>query len=398
MKNLRHFTFVLVLLVLVGCSKSEPKPAASAAAPRPEFNTVSDIPAELRADLESFAKQFESASRENDTNAIRRSFDLAAIAEGVCDGIQANSATLDKFKSGFKTGMLQSINQLSAGWAQNNAKYKGLALQNGHPAVRFRLVMDEGITIVDLALRRNARGELRIVNLYSHAMGYDMVEQGRQMIAPMVAELDKGFLERLVNKPNTNPNDMKQFGELGKTFARRDYAGIVSQYKGLPPDLKETKPATMMYLTALQKLGDDDNYKQALKEAGARFKSASFQFMLVDAYFLDKEYDKAIECIDNFMLAVENDAALLALKSLMLKAKGDFKGAQTVLREAFKLEPDCMFAHSKGLDVLLAAKDFAGVRDSMNFLEKKGGLNFKGAMDDPLWDDFKKAPESMQWR
>jgi len=98
------------------------------------------------------------------------------------------------------------------------------------------------------------------------------------------------------------------------------------------------------------------------------------------------------------MRTLEKDAALLALKSLMLNAKGDIKGAQTVLNEAFKLEPDCIFAHSKGLDVLLAAKDFAGLRDSMILLEKKAGYGFKGNMDDPLWDEFKKAPESARWR
>jgi hypothetical protein len=97
------------------------------------------------------------------------------------------------------------------------------------------------------------------------------------------------------------------------------------------------------------------------------------------------------------MLAVEKDAALLTLKSMMIHAKGDANGAQTVLLEAFKLEPDCAFAHSRGLDVLLAAKDFAGVRDSLIFLEERG-LSFKGAMDDPVWDGFKKAPESKQWR
>jgi tetratricopeptide (TPR) repeat protein len=224
---------------------------------------------------------------------------------------------------------------------------------------------DSGIAIMDLVVRKNAQGEVRIVNLYNHAMGYDMVEQSRQMIAPMLGDLDQSFLQRLINKPNASQDDIKRFGELAKLIARRDFAGVVSTYDQLSPTMKETLPATGMYLTALQALGDDNKYKQALKDAGTRFKSASFQF---------------------------------TLKSLMFHAKGDAKNAQTVLREAIKLEPDCLFAHSKGLDVLLAAKDYAGVRDSMIFLEEKGGLRFKGAMDDPLWDDFKKAPESKQWR
>ena len=34
----------------------------------------------------------------------------------------------------------------------------------------------------------------------------------------------------------------------------------------------------------------------------------------------------------------------------------------------------------------------------MILLEQKGGYAFKDAMDDPLWNEFKKAPESARWR
>ena len=398
---LRMLLHVAVVCVLVGCSKSEQKASSSpAGAARPEYNSLSDVPTELRSELESFARQFEVDFRSGDSNAARRAFDGAAIAEAICEGIQGAQKSLSQFKNGLQEGVTKSTaSQLVQQWSEGNTKYKGLVLYKGSPAARFRFAGESsGVALVDMALRRSPQGKVRIVNFCNHAMGYDLVEQGRQMAAPMLADLDKGFLARLVNKPNTSPADAKRFGDMAKKFAGRDYAGVVSLYQGLPPVLRETMAASMMHINALQNLGEDDKYKQALKEAGKRFNSASFQFMLVDVYYLDKEYDKASECIDNFMQTVEKDAALLALKSLMLNAKGDIKGAQTVLSEAFKLEPDCIFAHSKGLDVLLAAKDFAGVRDSMILLEQKGGYAFKDALNDPLWDEFKKAPESARWR
>jgi tetratricopeptide (TPR) repeat protein len=396
---LRVLLPVAVLCVLVGCSKSEQKAASSpAAAARPEYNSLSDVPAELRSELESFARKLAADFRSGDSNAVRRAFDSAAIAEGICEGVQGPQKSLSQFKNGLQEGVGRSSGRLVQQWSDGDAKYKGLVLYKGSPAARFRFAGESGVALVDLALRKSSQGKVRVVNLCNHAMGYDMVEQTRQMVAPMLADMDKGFLARLVNKPNISPGDTKRLGDMAKQFASQDYAGVVSTYQGLPPALKESMAPSMMHINALQNLNDDDKYKQALKEAGKRFNSASFQFMLVDVYYLDKEYDKATECIDNFMQRLEKDAALLALKSLMLNAKGDIKGAQSVLSEAFKLEPDCLFAHSKGLDVLLAAKDFAGVRDSMVFLEQKGGYAFKDAMDDPLWDEFKKAPESARWR
>ena len=397
---LRILLPVAVLCVLVGCSKSEQKAASSpAGAARPEYNSLSDVPAELRSELESFARQFEADFRSGDSNAVRRALDGAAIAEGICEGVQGTQKSLSQFKNGLQEGVTSSTSrQLVQQWSEGDVKYKGLVLYKGSPAARFRFAGESGVALVDMALRRSSQGKVRIVNFCNHAMGYDLVEQGRQMVAPMLADMDKGFLARLVNKSNISPGDAKQFGDMAKKFASQDYAGVVSIYQRLPPALRESMAASMMHINALQNLDDDDKYKQALKEAAKRFNSASFQFMLVDVYYLDKEYDKASECIDNFMQTLEKDAALLALKSLMLNAKGDIKGAQTVLSEAFKLEPDCIFAHSKGLDVLLAAKDFAGLRDSMILLEQKGGYAFKDAMDDPLWDEFKKAPESARWR
>jgi tetratricopeptide (TPR) repeat protein len=214
----------------------------------------------------------------------------------------------------------------------------------------------------------------------------------------MLAELDKSFLERLLDQPKVPQADIERFGELAKQFRSGDFAGTVATYKSLPPALRETKLVTAIYLGALQRGNDDAGYKAALKQAAAKFKTANFQFMLVDMYYLDKEYDKAAGCVDAFMQAVGKDAALLALKSLMLNAKGDVPAARAALGEALQLEPDCVYAHAKGLDVLLAARDFPAVRDSMIFLEKNAGYNFRGALKGGIWADFKQAPESAQWR
>src|SRR6185503_10169847 len=376
---LRYLFLVSVLFILAGCSKQEQKsaPAPGGGAAPMEYADLSAIPGELRTAFESFGKQLEKGLRSMETNAVRADFDRAAIADALCEGLQGAQS---EFKAGVMEGLARSVGQMVQQWSGKECKYKGLVLYKGSAAARFRFAGESGIALVDFVLRRNSPGKVRIINFCNHAMGYDLVEQGRQAAAPMLAELDKGFLKRLVNKPNISSADITRFGDMAKKFARKDFAGVVRDYKALPPTLRETMAATGMQILALQNLGDDDKYKQALKEAAVRFNSASFQFMLVDAYYLEKDYDNAIRCIDNFMKALEKDAALLALKSLMLNAKGDVSGARTLLREAFSMEPDCTYVHSKGLDVLMAAKDYAGVRDSMIFLEENAGYDFKGGM------------------
>jgi predicted Zn-dependent protease len=154
----------------------------------------------------------------------------------------------------------------------------------------------------------------------------------------------------------------------------------------------------VLYLTALQGTGDADAYAIALRKAAKTQHSPNFQFMLLEMYMTEEDHDKAVQCIDGFMAAVERDAALLALKGQLLLKKGSTDAALEAVKEALRLEPDSVFVHSQGLDVLLAGRDHSAVAASLHFLEAHGGRSFKGALIYPAWADFVKSTESAPWR
>lgn len=397
--NVTRLFLVSLLLALPACSKKAPAQAGVPKPVEPGWKTVADAPEGFRQKAETFGKTFEQNVRDGETQEIQQVFDSAAITEGVCEGISAGGSRLDQFKKGLQQGLKTGTLQLAKTWIGQEPKFKRLVIYHGGLAARFRFVSEKnGISLVDLVLRTNSAGGVGIVNLCNHAIGYDMVEQSRRTAIPILAEMDKSFLERLVNKPDAGPDDLAKFGELPRQVSAGHYERAVELYRSLPPSLRDNLSATSLYLSALQQSPDTARYKTALKEAAARFKTASFQFMLVDVYALEKNWDKAVGCIDSFMAAIESDAALLALKSLLLNAKGDVPAAKAALTEAFKLEPDCVYVHLRALDVLLAARDYPALRDSMNFLEKSGGYNFKGHLNEPVWEDFKRTPESAAWR
>lgn len=402
MNAIRYLPLLVAFLLLPACSRQDPKPAgpkASKATTARKYEVLADVPEEARKNAEDFSLGLEKSIRDGEILEMKAAFDTTAIVEGIAEGISGSSLRLKQFKDGIQRGMGNSLSQISRTWSQQEVKFKGLAIYRGSLAARFRLVSEDGgISVFDLVVRTNQQGSLAIVNFCNHAMGYDLIEQSRQAAAPMLAELDKGFLERVLNKPGVTSEQIKQFSALSEKARSGDTQGAVQIYQSLPDSLRNTMAATCLYITALQHGGDTGAYKAALQDAAARFSSASFQFMLVDAYALDKNFGKAADCIDAFMQVVGRDAVLLALKSLMQNAKGDIPAARQTLREAFELESDSVYVHSKGLDVLLAAGDFAAVRDSLNFLEKNAGLNFKGQLTDPIWNEFKKASESKPWR
>jgi len=391
----------LAVSCLVACSKKD-QPTTKTVPPKPasaRYESVAQVPADARKELEAFARQLESDLNAGNTQAVQAAFSVPGITDIVCEGIKVPDKQLDQFKTGMQSGLFSTLKFVAGVWTTEQPKYKGIVLYKGSPALRFRFVSDEaGISLLDLVVAKDSKGRAHIVDFYNQSMGFGMVEQARQTMAPLLAELDKNFLDRLLGKPNLSTADVQSFSAFMLKFRQNDFAGVAARYKTLPTVLRTNLTSTAVYISAVQRLGDNKAYKAALKEAATRLKTANFEFMLVDLYFLDKEYDKAIECLDHFIEAVGKDAALLTLKSLLVYSKNEVPAARTILLEALQLEPDCVYAHSKGLEVLLAARDFAGARDSMMFLEQNADFKFKGSLTDPLWDDFKKAPESEQWR
>jgi len=293
-----------------------------------------------------------------------------------------------------ESSLLVAVSQ----WIEQAPTFKRILVRDGVLHARFRFVDDdEGIAIVDYRLQDGEAG-LRITDMHNQSSGMGMVEQMRQAVIPAFASRDMGLLARLIHGPDVSAADVRTFGELSAAFGQGDSAAALAAYAKLPAALRDTAMATSMHITSLLRSGDEEAYAAALKAAGARFPAPLFRFGLVDVHALEQDYPAAVACVDEFMAAVERDAALLALRALLVLQAGDTPAAHATLREALALEPDCEYAHVTGLDVLLAAGDHAAVRDSLEFLEGLGTYSFEGQLDDPIWAGFREAPESRPWR
>jgi hypothetical protein len=391
------------LLALSSCSKENPsgptKAGTTAAAPK--YTKVEDVPASERQELDAFGRELEKHLKAKDLEAVKETFYVSGMVDLVMDGVNASGSNVDKFKTGMGKGLNQSLGFIAKNWSENEVKYKHIVIHDGRAKVRFRLASDtSGITMLDILVKKRPDGSMGMVDFYNHAVGSGMVDQGKQNALPILAELDKGFLERVFggSSPEISLKDSKTCAEMSQGIQKGNYQAAIDGYHKLSPEMQRKTLPTVLHLTALQNTRDDEAYKTALKEAAKSQDSASFQFMLIDLYVLEEDHAKAIECLDNFMAAVERDAALLAIKALLLQNNGSTEAAREVVREAFALEPDSIFVHNKSLDVLLAAKDYAAVAQSIRFLESNGDYEFKGALTDPVWADFVKSPESAPWR
>ena len=406
----RAAAFGLLCCALVACSPATPESSGASSPRRDSGSQVGDAGGEpaapraptepspdAKAEADAFAAALGEALGAEDAAALAALFDVEGLADAVCEGLPLSHPRMRGFREGTVKGLHTSIDWIVKSWIDGESTVKGVVVRGGVPAVRVRLVSGDGISFLDLALRSEA-GKARIVDIHNHALGGGMVEDARASAAPMLAELDRGLLARLVGSPGVTGEDYKVLTRMAEHVRGGDFAAVRADYDRLPSALRDACSVVAMHLLALQRLEDDTAYAAALERAAEKVDDGAFDLMLVDLHFLRGDHDKAIACVDSFMAAVGRDAALLALQATLLRAKGDLPAARERLREALELEPTCVYAHAQGLDVLLAVCEFAAVRDSMRFLEEHAGYSFSGNLEDPVWEEFKRAPESQEWR
>ncbi|HEX6812551.1 MAG TPA: hypothetical protein VF384_13075 [Planctomycetota bacterium] len=358
---------------------------------KPEFT------AEQLASATAFANKFEQALRAGEIDACLAAWDRDAIAEAVCKGLQTDAKKLAEAKESARAGMDKSLPALFEHWKNDVPKAKRALVADGALLARFRFADEQGISIIDLELAPTADG-WKVVDFHNRTLGVSYVEQARQTILPALASLDRGFLSRLFGSNAVKPKDLEACSKLASDQLKGDYQAVLAGYSKLPAALQDTGGVRSIYLGALGQAGDEKQYIAELERAAAQFPAPMFRFMLVDAYFLSKQWDKTIALLDEFIAAVEQDAALLTLRANVLLQAGRVAEALAVVREAQKLEPDCEYMHNAGLDVLLAAKEWKAVRASIEFLEKTGKFKFRGALEGEQWAEFRQQPESEPWR
>jgi hypothetical protein len=395
--------FLAGLFVLTSCSEKkapEASKAGTTSATAPKFTNLAEVPENVRQELDAFGRELEAELRAKNFKGAKAKFHLAGFSKLLVEGVNASPDLVEKSRKQMESGFRESLDRLVKTWAENDLKYKHLVIHDGQVKLRFRMASSNvGVSIMDFTVQKRPEGKLGLIDIYNHAVGTSMVDQGRQNALPLLMEMDRGLLDRMFGKSTGfSPKDIETFAEMTESFQKQNFKSVIASYRKLSPEMQRKTMPTVFHITALAQNQDMEGYKAALKEASKTQDSASFQFMLVDLYFLEGDHDKAIACLDAFMTAVEKDSALLALKGLILHSKGSTDAAREVFKEALALEADSYYTHEAGVPVLLAAKDHAAVAASMRFLEANGPHQFKGALTDAMWADFLKSPESAPWR
>jgi len=250
------------------------------------------------------------------------------------------------FRREFKRGFLGKANQLGDGLLQRvpEDRYVKLlrvtSIRGGAKVlVRFDYG-DKGMGYQEFFLKRQKNGKIRIIDWFDFASGLKYTESLKQFT--MLATSDMSIIRRFFKSVKGEETILKKIQALVNAGKAKDFAKVCRIYDSFDENLKKHKVLALFNLNAGNMSGNEQLYKNALKHFVKHFgNDPSCSFLLIDHYYIEKNYPKTLEMVNTFssFLGTE-DAALHHLKGNILMEMGRPEKAVKSGEKGVRVEPE----------------------------------------------------------
>lgn len=315
------------------------------------------------------AKRLESVVESRNMEGFSSFFDKDAFCKILatkCRAVKDRKA-MKGFKSGFS---MMPLAKATIEFAQTGS-YHFLRHyeKDGRHRVLFRIYGENGFAYQDFQLIK-VNNTVKAEDMYSYSSGED--------ITTTVAEVMDVLLPEDFDTKDTGGRFRDTIVRIKKMKDKRDYEGIKESYERLPAEYQQIKGVLMVYIEACQNL-DNSYYKAAMEKFAQLYPDAPNSYLLLlDAYILDQEYDKALVAIDKLDKFTGGDPFLNFYRGNLYKLKGEIAESKTYHEKAFAYDPG-MLANMEALIMVYvedketdkAKKIIASYKASKSFKQKQ---------------------------
>ena len=190
----------------------------------------------------------------------------------------------------------------------------------------------------------------------------------------------ESVLLKVLGLPSLSARDTRAFLAVRDSLAKDDYAGAYKALESFPEDYRSSRQWAIMRVTYGARAGDE-NYRHALSHLAARFGAdAELQLLLIDHYFYEKRFGRALEAVTALEQAVGGeDASTNGLKGNLLTALRRPREAEAACRRGIELEGDFKPAYWCVVSAAIERNDGKAVVDALSAYEKAFGVRFDAA-------------------
>lgn len=278
----------------------------------------------------AFAKELENSIKKREGEFLDNAFDKDAFIKRIDLTGMANSKGFgDGVMSKMKLGT-QVSNSLSD---QDSYEFIKHYTKDKVHHVIFRLygVEESTLNYHDFELIK-VDGKCMIADMYIYLSGETLAETMRNLYKSMVGNNDD-------NKPSKF-SGMDDVADIKKLMQRGKYAEARRIYETLPDNLKNAKPIMLTNILICSNLSNND-YDEAIKKFQLKFPNEpNMNLVMIDGYYLQKEYAKMLSAINALDSQINKDPLLDYYRYLSYNLLEDKANSKLYLTRLVNNKPD----------------------------------------------------------
>lgn len=342
-----------------------------------------ELPA-TKEESAAFAKTLESSINKGSAAKFNEALDAALLKKRILEASnhKINELVVNGAVQEIKKGTLGKEIVEALGKSGSYELVKQYEKDNTQHLV-FRLYADSKLNYHDMEVVKK-RGAVKISDVFIYITG--------ENLSATLAESTMLMTENIGGLSAQDQDRLNKIKKVRQLLNEGSYDRARSLYKDLPATLKQSKLFKMIYVQIASGL-ENDEYLKAMTDYQQAYPDAPNMYLLMmDAYILKAEYDKALQSVNKLDSLINKDPFLDYYRGLIYKAMGNKEKQRT----HFELLDAHMPAFSDGTLELLVAYLDAGETDKAVALVHKRSRNYKKIDQEQretlytLYPDFKK--------
>ena len=256
------------------------------------------------------------ALNKRDVDALVRVMDVDEIARLVTKDLGLSAADREQVRLSFPKALRNNleIGVRTIEGSQGTAKFLRGGKRDAKPfsLVRYDLG-DQGIDYVEYYLTASGK----VDDWYVHSLA-TLYSTSAALGLATIFKTDS-MLFGILGTRMTTEADTKPFAELRARLQKQDFAGAYKALEAFPEGFRKTRQWALMRVTYGARI-DDPTHRAALRYLAQNFgQDPALQFMLIDHYAFEKQFDRALAALAALERAIGGeDAATANLRGRIL--------------------------------------------------------------------------------
>lgn len=327
-----------------------------------------------QADVAATGEAIAAALNKRDADALIQMLDADAIMRLVIKDLGLNASDRESVRKGLPKALHDNVNIGLRTLEANKASVKFLrsGVRDGKPYALVRYDLgDQGIDYVEYYIAPSRKVE----DWYVHSMATLHSTSVRFALASILKT--DSMLYGLFGARFATQGDARPFAELRTHLQTQDFAKAYRALEDFPESFRKSRQWALMRVTYGGHI-DEATHRAALRHLARNFgKDADLQFMLIDHYFFEQQFDRALEALAALERAIGGeDAATANLRGNVLIAMKRFDDAGKACRRGMALEPDHKPAYWCLVTVGIATKSGKIAVEGLKAYEKAFAVEF----------------------